>query len=434
MDIDNYVKDVHEGRSDWFLDEVQSIPNQQRVQKIFRLKDYLDGKHKILDRPSETYNGKEFHPRRMVIQLAKTILNYQSSFLLQNPVTITGDVDVVKRIQRISKKGQYNKVNHRILDRVIKYGKVAEYVYVDDNRRIQSKLFDPADSYYVYDHENTLVAFIEAYNVDGVDYYTIISEDRVDKYNNRGGRLRKTGEFANVSGLPIVYHNDNELSEVEGKSDLEDIIPIIDTIEDLVNKYMDSFYKYMNPIPVLIGQQLKGQGLPKDVVGGGVSLEEFGDMKMLSNQMDYQSFKALHETLLSHLLDVSATPAVSMNKTDISNLSEVSIKLLFQLASVKASINERFMREGIYERFDKFRKILELQGETFSDEEFDSLDIVFHHNMPSNDKEIIENLKTLREINGISIDSVLDYSPYVNDVKMEKEKIEREGNEIASDN
>ncbi|MFD2703931.1 phage portal protein [Salibacterium lacus] len=435
MSLQEYIQEEHEGREQWFLEEVSSVQNYQRVKQIHNLKDYLDGKHKIANKKPEMWNGEEFHPRRMVLQIAKTILNYQSAFLLQNPVTITGEEDIVQRFQRINKKGQYDQINHRILDKVLKYGKVAEYVYLDDKRKIQSKLFDPADSYYVYNHENTLVAFIEAFNADGVDHYTIISEDTVEKWNNRGGKLKKVKEYSNVSGLPIVYHNQNELSEVEGKSDLEDIIPIIDEIEELINRYFDAFQKFVSPIPVLIGQQLKGknQALPKDVAGGGVNLEEFGDMKMLSNQLDFQSFQALHETLMSSLLDVSATPAVSMNKTDISNLSEVSIKLLFQLASVKASINEMFMRSGIYERFEKFRNILELQGETFSDEEFESLDIVFQHNMPSNDSEVIDNLETLKNIQGISMESILEHSPYTTDVQRELQKIQGETSESGSE-
>ncbi|OLS37926.1 phage portal protein [Alkalihalophilus pseudofirmus] len=427
MKIEQYINNYHEGKSDWFIDEVKSVANQQRVQKIFELKDYLDGKHKILNRPNETYNGKVFSPRKIVLQYAKTILNFQASYLLQNPVTLTGREGIVKRYQAVKKKGNYDKVNYNILDKVIKYGKVAEYVYLDDNKKVKSKVFDPADSYYIYDHENVLVAFVEAYMTDGVDYYNVITTDKVEKYDNLGGQFTKRSEHENLSGLPIVYHNQNELSDVEGKSDLEDLIPIVDNMEDLLSKYTDSFYKYMNPIPVLIGQQLKGEGLPRDVVGGGVTLEEYGDMKMLSNSMDYQSFNTLYKTLLQGLLDITSTPAVSMNKTDISNLSEVSIKLLFSLANVKAGINEMFMREGILERFDKIAKLLEIKGEPLSEEDVDSLDVVFRYNMPMNEKELIENLKMLHDMGAISLESILDHSPFTEDVTMELAKLVKSG-------
>ncbi|MBU9720544.1 MULTISPECIES: phage portal protein [Bacillaceae] len=430
MNIDQYIKEVHKNRDKWFIDEVSTVSNQSRVLNVMKLKGYLDGDHKIIHRQPEKYNGKEFYPRKIVLQYAKTILNFQSAYLLKNPITLTGNESVVEEYQRIQKKGKYDKINLKILDKVIKYGQVAEYVYMDDNKQIKSKIIDPADSFPVYDHENNLIAFIESYTVEGVDYYTVFTNDTVYKYDNNGGRLRKRSEHINLSGLPIIYHNQNEMSEVEGKSDLDDLIPILDNMEDLISKYTDSFYKYMNPIPVVIGQQLKGNGLPKDVVGGGINLEEYGDMKMLSNQMDSKSFETLYKTLLQALLDISSTPAVSMNKTDISNLSEVSIKLLFSLADVKAGWNELFMREGIFERFEKIRTLLAYKDINYSDEDIDTLDVVFRYNMPSNDKEVIENLKALRDMQGISIESLLDHSPYTNDVQMELKKLSGEGEKI----
>ncbi|EIT84644.1 hypothetical protein A374_15000, partial [Fictibacillus macauensis ZFHKF-1] len=89
-------------------------------------------------------------------------------------------------------------------------------------------------------------------------------------------------------------------------------------MEDLISKYTDGFYKFMNPIPVAIGQQLKGEGLPTQVIGGGITLDDGSDFKLVSNGLDYKSFETIYKTLLQSLLDVSSTPAVSLNKTDIS--------------------------------------------------------------------------------------------------------------------
>ncbi|GAA0366879.1 phage portal protein [Bacillus horti] len=418
MNIEKYINEYHEGRSDWFVEEVKSIHNQQRVNRIIDMKEYLSGKHAILNRQVEEYNGKKFYPRKIVLQYAKTLLNYQTAYLLQHPITLTGSEDVVHEYKSIHKQGKYDRLNFNLLDKVIKYGIVAEYVYLD-GKQIKSKVIDPADSYPVYDHENNLIAFIEYYTVDGVDYYTVIKDDVVEKYDNRGGSLTLTGQYSNVSGLPIIYHSQNELSDTDGKSELEDIISILDSMEDLISKYTDGFYKFMNPIPVAIGQQLKGGGLPTQVVGGGINLDDGSDFKMVGNQLDSSTFENIYKTLLQALLDISSTPAVSMNKTDISNLSEVSIKLLFSLASVKAGWNEMFMREGIEQRHDKIRRLLSYRNITFKDEDYDTLDMVFSYAMPSNNKEIIDNLKVLDDMEAISLESILNHSPYTTDVQSE---------------
>lgn len=425
--LEQYIKDKYGGSSDWFVEYVNEIPNQQRVQDIIAKKEYLNGNHKILKRQSYQYNGKEFNPRKIVLQYAKTLLNFQKAYLLQNPITLTGNEKVVKQYQKVNRKGKYNRLNQKILDKVLKYGQVVEYVYLD-NGVIKSKLIDSSEGFPLYDENNNLLAFIQAFVNDGIEYYTVYEDDVVSEYNNAGGQLKLTGRYHNLSGLPIVYHNDNELSDVEGRSELDDWISILDSMEDLISKYTDSFYKFMNPIPVAIGQELKGNGLPTQIVGGGVTLDDGSDFKLVSNGLDYQSFETIYKTLLQSLLDISQTPAVSMNKTDISNLSEVSIKLLFSLANIKAGMNEQYMREGFEQRFNKIRRLLELQGITFSDDDYDSLDIVFQYATPSNDKEIIENLKQLREMGAISIESLLGHSPYINDVQMELQKIDEENN------
>ncbi|WP_283950803.1 phage portal protein [Heyndrickxia sporothermodurans] len=221
----------------------------------------------------------------------------------------------------------------------------------------------------------------------------------------------------------LVYTNDNELSDVEGKSELDDWIEILDSMEDLISKYTDSFYKFIDPIFVTKGQTLKGESLPSEVIGKGINLDDGADADFVSNKLDYKSFETIYKTLLQALLDTSSTPAVSMNKTDVSNLSEVSIRLLFSLANVKAGLNEQYIREGIEQRNEKIRQLLSLQGVTFDDESFDTLDFVFHYNMPSNDKETIENLEKLNSMEAISLETILAKNPYVNDVATELKRL-----------
>lgn len=431
--LEQYIKEKYDNPY-WFVEFIQEIPNQMRVQDILSKKEYLSGSHAILNRPSYKYNGKDFTPRKIVLQYAKTLLQFQQNYLLSNPITLTGNEKVVKQFTSINRKGKYDRLNIKVLDKVLKYGSCAEYLYIDKGV-IKSKLIDSSEGFPLYDHENNLIAFVEAYISDGISYYTIFTEDIVQKYDNNGGDMRLVEQYVNLSGLPIIYHNDNELDDTEGRSMLDDWINILDNMEDLISKYTDSFYKFMNPIPVAIGQQLKGEGLPTQVIGGGVTLDDGSDFKLVSNGLDYQSFETIYKTLLQSLLDISSTPAVSMNKTDISNLSEVSIKLMFSLANIQASMNEQFMRDGIEQRFEKIRMMLEqYKGVTFTDDQFESLDIVFQYATPANDSEIIGNLKSLRELRAISLEGLIEKSPYTTDVQYELNRIKGEGNNTGNIN
>lgn len=423
--LEQYIKEKYDNNNHWFVEYVNEYHNQSKVLEVGKLKEYLNGTHKILKRQPYKYNGKEFHPRKIVLQYAKTLLNFQKAYLLQNPITLTGKEEVVKEYQRVSRKGKYDRINMKVLDKVLKYGECYEYVYVE-NGSIKSKVIGADEGYPLYNEENEMIAFVQFFVNDGISYYTIFTNDTVERYNNKGGHIRMTGRYANLSGLPIAYLNENEVSDIEGRSELADWISILDNMEDLISKYTDSFYKFMNPIPVAIGQQLKGDGLPTDVIGGGLNLDDGAEFKMVGNQLDYKSFETVYKTLQQALLDVSQTPAVSLNKTDISNLSEVSIKLLFQLANIKAGMNEQYLREGIEKRFEKIRELLKYKGVQFGDSDFETLDIVFQYATPSNDKEIIENLKVLDEMGAISLESLLGHSPYTKDVRMELERLQSE--------
>lgn len=415
---------MYQNQETWFIEEVNNYTNQTRVSQVIELREYLSGLHAIMQRPAEMYNGKEFEPRKIVLQYAKTIINFATSYLLSKPITISGTKNVVNQFKKVYKKGKYNRLDFNILDRMIKYGRVAEYVYLDGNKEIKSKLINPEDSYPVYSIDNEYIAFIESYTgIDSISYYNVYYADRVEKWTNENGNTNHIGTFNNVSGLPIIYHNQNELDDTDGRSDLLDIINVLDNMEDLLSKATDAYYKHIIGIPVVTGQQLKGDGLPSEIIGGGLNLDDGSTFDFKSNQFDYKAFETLYKTLVQSLLDVSSTPAVSMNRTDISNLSEVSIKLLFQLADIKASLNEQYIREGIEQRFDKIRELLELKGINISDKDYDTLDVVFSYARPMNDKEIIDNLNVLNNMGAISLESVLERSPYTVDVVQELERL-----------
>ncbi|MCY6372774.1 phage portal protein [Clostridium ganghwense] len=431
MNLQEYIRVYYDSASEWFVDEVEKYNHRKRIDNIFNIKAYLNGKHAIKSRPDETYNGRTFKTRKIVLQYVKPILSFETSFLLNRPVTLTAtDKDTLKTFKDMYSKSKYNDLDFKILDKLVKYGQVFEYIYLDDNKQIRSKLINVEDSYPVFSDSGDYIAFIEHYTIatSGISYYKVFTPNMVATYDNYGGDgLRKTGEYINLSGLPIMYKTDNEEDSTQGRSDIEDYIDILDNMEDLISKYMDSFYKFLNPIPTVTGTKLNigknGEGAVNPAtVGHVLQLDDGSSFDLVTNKMDYQSLKELYGMLKQSLLDVSMTPAVSLNNTDISNLSEVSIKLLFSLAQIKGSINSKYMKEGFNNRWEKMKRLMQLKGVTVSG----NIDCNFEMNVPQNEKEIIENLKELREMNAISLDSLLSQTPYIYDVEGEKERIQGE--------
>jgi len=422
MNLDRYLQVKHKGNPTWFLEEVNSYDNQERLQDVFSKKKYLDGQHKILQRDAFKYNGQVIEPRKIVIQLAKTILNFQTQYLLKNSVNIIGAEKMVEQFLKVNKLGRFDDKNVIILSKLMKFGQVAEYLFINAKGRIDSKIIDAEDGTPVFNHHREMIAFIEHYVFDGIAYYTVYTDKLVQEWSNEGGELKLAAQHANLSGLPVLYKTDNEFSDTEGRSELDDYAGILDNMEDVLSKYVDSMYKFMNPIPVAVGQQLK-DSLPTDIVGGGLNLDDGADFKMVTNQLDSKSFELVYKTLQQALLDVSSTPAVSMNKTDVSNLSEVSIKLLFSLADTKAGLNETYLKQGFYKRWEKVCELLRYKGVQISEDDFMTLEFNFQYNTPSNHAEIIDNMSKQHVMGALSVETILEQSPYVNDVTLEMNRI-----------
>ena len=424
--IDEFINDFGYS-NEWFVEYVNEVSQQMRVNSILDIKEYLAGVHAINSRPNEMFNGKQFVPRRIVLQYAKRLLEFGTAYLIGNKVTLTGNEKVVEAVKNVYKNG-YDKLDFDLVHSVNRYGNAYEYCFINSDGKITSKLIDVADSFPVVDAENNYIAFVESYTVSNVTFYNVYYDDRVEKYSNSGGSLQSRGSYANLSGLPILYRNDNPIDDIYGRSDLEDYQTILDSMEDLISKSTDAFYKYITGIPVIKGQRLtSGEGLPTEILGGGLVLDSDTDFSFAQNEFDHDAFETLYKHLMTSLLDISSTPGIVLGKTDISNLSETSIRLLFSLSNLKALIGEKYIKEGMKQRYNKIRRLLEMQGTIFADDEWDSLDTVFQYAMPQSEKDIIENLEKLRGMGAISIESILSHSPYTTDINTELLRLSDEG-------
>ncbi|MEK4752298.1 phage portal protein [Priestia sp. FSL R5-0597] len=434
MNIQEYIKIVHNGNQLWFVDEVSHYTNQKRVLDVIEKKKYLDGKHAISNRVVENYNGKPYEQRKVVLQYAKQIVNLETTYLLKKPLTITGDESIVADIKKVYKKGKYDKFDFDVLNSLVKYGNAYEYVYVNEKGNICSKLIPSECAYPIYDDEIKMIAFVEYYTSLDADWYIVYYEDSVIKYSTVGdGEVKVIESHNNVSGLPIHYKSDSELDNAFGKSDLDDFINIIDAMEDLLSKFSDSFYKFHNPIPVVIGQQLKGEGLSPHIVGGGITLDDNADFKMVSNQINHQAFQVIYDTLKQELINIASIPAVSLNSTDVSNLSETSMQMLYQLADMKAGINEKYLREGLEQRNEKVVQLLETLGKSYDEDTIDSLDMVFHYSRPVDETNVIDNVVKLYQVGAISLESLLDIAPYITNTHQELERIKNDATKAVTE-
>ena len=126
---------------------------------------------------------------------------------------------------------------------------------------------------------------------------------------------------------------------------------------------------------------------------------------------------------MQQLINIASVPAVALNSSDVSNLSEMSMRMLYQLADMKAGLNERYLRDGMEQRNEMLVSVLDRQGKVHSEHDIETLDIVFNYSRPVNETEIINNIVKLYQAGAISIEALVAINPYVSNEHLELERL-----------
>ncbi len=427
MTLDEYILVNYQDSQTWFEEEVNKPYNVKRISDVIANRDYLAGRHKVLNREDALYKGKTLVTRKTILNYAKTVLSFHNTYLLGKPVSIVGDESITKTFTDIYKLGQYDTIDYEIIDRVNKFGDAYEVVYVD-NGTIKSKILDSADCYPVYDDLGNYLAFIEHYTdaYSNISYYNVYYDTYVEHWNNEGAVTHITSTDINVCGLPIHYHNFNDMDYNYGQSLLIDIKPIMDELEDILSKMGDAIYvNSLNPMPVALGQRIEST-IPVDATGYVMNLDN-GDYKVVSTMMDFNTIQLYLNNVKQMLNDISCIPSV-LGSGNVANVSEISLKMLFHMASIKAMETEKWLNTGFIKRFDKFRSILTKMGivcEGYAGVEYNV-------SIPVATNEVVNNLRAMREIGAISLETVMEKSELVKDVSVEKDRLNKERNAIVS--
>jgi len=403
MTIQEYIDKQYDGSATWFMEEVNQKNHVARIASVVANMDYLAGRHKVLSREDCYYKGKVLRTRKTILNYAKTVLRFHDTFLLGKKVSLSSkDNETVNTFNAIYRLGQYETVDYQILDRVNKFGDAYEVVYID-NGVIKSKVLDSACSYPVYDELGEYLAFIEHWTdvFTSITYWNVYYPTYVEHWSNEGADEHLVSTTMAI-GLPIHYHNFSDEDYNYGVSMLTDIKPIMDELEDVMSKMGDAIYvNSLNPMNVAIGQRIESS-IPADAVGYVLNLDA-GDYKTVSASMDYNTIKLYLDNLKQMLNDISCIPSVLGSSTNIANVSSVAMQILYAMAQVNADETKKWLDIGFRERFERFKKILSMQGISVESD----VDVIYNVSMPVATTEMIENLKALQEMGAISRETSL---------------------------
>ena len=424
MTLQEYITMQYGNDPHWFEAEVGAPYHALRINRCYNNAQYLKGIHKVMGREDMWYKGATYNVKKTLINYVKTVLRFHDSYLLGKPVSYSGDENTVKTINDIVRLGGYDSTDYEILDRVLKFGDAFEVIY-QEGGVIKSKILDCRDSYPIY-YNGEYLGFIEYWQdaYTGIAYYNVYYPTYTENWCNDGGALHMYDSKINVCGLPIHWHNFNDEDYNFGKDLLSDLIPIMDDIEDTMAKLGDAVYTLsMNPIPVATGQRIDSS-IPADAVGYVLNLD-IGDFKYANCQMDYNTIGLYLDEMKKWLSDVACFPSVFSSNGNIANVSEVSIRMLFHMASLLADENKKWLNRGYKERLNRISMMLNMQGLGT----IGNVEIIYNYNLPSAAAETISNMNMLKNMGAISVETIMEKSDLIASKDVEMKRIKKEQKE-----
>ena len=130
---EEYIMKQYSGDPLWFTEEVNQGNHVARIASVISNRNYLAGRHKVLQREDSHYKGKEFIVRKTILNYAKTVIRFHNTYLLGRPTQLSSsDADTVKTFNDIYKMAHYDTVDYEVIDRVNKFGDAYEVVYFDE--------------------------------------------------------------------------------------------------------------------------------------------------------------------------------------------------------------------------------------------------------------------------------------------------------------
>lgn len=417
------------------INELQAIPQTQEALYInaqaVKIKRYLDGRHDVLNRKDFTFKEQTFHTAKILLQVIKSIVDFHCSYLVGNPVTLTGDAQAVSLFNGIYDRANYTLTDYQIVNDLVCYGNAYEYVYLDDGGIIKSKVFDPLDSFPVYTDRGEYVAFLEHWRdaITGNEFYNLFEPDTVTEYSTETtGTLKECSSYKNLTGLPIHYTSGVKGPYSSfGEGVVADLIPIVDELEALLSKASDAVTTLsLNPLGVSAGQRIDSQ-IDRNITGVILNLEDGGQFTYATATVDYNTVSLIMNQLINQLYSVAQVPSVVFNG-NVSNVSEVSLKLLFTQLDNKAKRQAAFLRDGFYKRWDAMRRLFNTE---LTEEQYNSLDVSFNFNTPTDSSATLSDLLKQYEAGAMSKKTLIELSPYTTNAEAEMAQIEAEAREAA---
>lgn len=417
--------------------------------------DYYNGKHDILKRKRTGIglNGKkeviENLPNfKIVDNQFKNYVDQKTNYLLsKNPSIVTENEEYLEKLNDLLNESFFNTLYVLGKD-TYKFGLSWLYIYYDELGELKLKKIDPREIIPVWknNEHNELEYVLRIYsykhfngsnyeNKTIVEYYTVNGIEFFD-YNN--GRLTKRNEKVNYIKFKEKEYNWSKIPFISFKNN-ENEIPLIKnckSIQDAINEITSDFKNDMeesnrNTIYVIKGYNEEAGKFRSNVNTYGVIFltGETGSVDTVKVEVNTENYKEILKMLKNIMLENCRGFDSKTDKLN-GNPNKMNIQSMYSSIDLDADSLEREFKVS----FNKLlwfinQHLLLVNNKDYTNEK---VNIVFNKDILINESQAIEDI--IKSMNILSKESLLAQHPWVEDVKIELERLKDENKNLSTEN
>nr|BDD44725.1 chromosome partitioning protein ParB [bacterium]BDD47320.1 chromosome partitioning protein ParB [bacterium] len=424
---------------------IQEYIDKHDISKYREGVDYYFKKNEIVNRNIYKYdnNGNKVIDHdatnnKMASGWHKLLVDQKTAYLVGEPITINSkndDDSVVESINDVL-GDSFNDVMPELVKNAANKGREWLHPYIDENGEFDYMIVPAEEGIPIYDNtkRKDLIGFIRMYELDDETVKIELWDDqRVTYYEYHNGRLvldmsyeenpASHFQFGNKGygwGYPPFVEFANNEERVSDLTFIKDYVDVYDLLTADASNTLEDIQQFLYVIKGYSDTDI-GQAVTNLKRFKGVAVDGDGGVDIKQGEMPMQSLDSFLNRIEDNIYSFGMAVDTTADKFG-SNPSGVSLKFLYSFLDMKASITERRFTRAVKALIWFACEYISISENKVID--YKDITTTFNKSMITNE---VEKVQMARDSMGIiSRETIMEHHPFVTDVQIERERLEKE--------
>lgn len=396
------------------------INEQPRLNKY---KNYYDGIQAIL---SKSYADASKPCNRSVINYAKNIADSYAGYLATPGFISYRSEQEIDEIMDILKYNDFQTEDADFLLDALVYGVACELMYIDNTGHTRFRLINPTSCFGVYDDSLTgdLLYFVRMYKVNDWDDSDLYNVDVYSDYNVKHYTMNGMNGYLQFVAEEVHYFSQcpaNIFMLPDEKSIFDCILPLQDSINELLSAEIDDYAAFCDAYLVLLGVDADTDDIASMKENRVLVLPEGASATWLTKSANDAQVENILKRIHDSIYRVAQCPDFSSESFVGGVSSGIAIQYRLTGMENRAGVIEGKMKKALQRRIEIICGIASLKlGEAV----FRDIEIDFKRNIPADVTSTINLINSLKGT--VSDATLLSQLDFITDVNAELEAIQEQ--------